>query len=168
MLSTIPAQQITDSLETHFAGKIIGAELPYDLLTITIAKDVIKEVIQFLYDDPSLNFKFLTTCCAMHFPESENRFAMVYHLHNLETNTRIRLKAFTNDDPPVYPSLTGIFKAANWMEREAYDFFGFRFTGHPDLRRILNMDNLEGWPLRKEFPLEDPFRRDKDDAMFGR
>jgi NADH-quinone oxidoreductase subunit C len=78
------------------------------------------------------------------------------------------LKAFTADDPPVFPSLTPHFAGANWMEREAYDFFGFRFTGHPDLKRILNMDDMEGWPLRKEYPLEDQARYDKDDKMFGR
>ena len=93
---------------------------------------------------------------------------MMYQLHSLENNYRIRLKAFTHYDPPVFPTLTGMFKTANWMERETYDFYGFKFTGHPDLRRILNMDSLEGWPLRKEYPLEDPFRRDKDDKMFGR
>jgi NADH-quinone oxidoreductase subunit C len=104
----------------------------------------------------------------MHFPDGPEKFGMVYHLHSLTNNVRLRLKTFTNEEHPTFPSLTGIFKGANWMERETYDYFGFKFTGHPDLRRILNMDSLEGWPLRKEFPLEDPFRRDKDDSMFGR
>jgi NADH-quinone oxidoreductase subunit C len=86
----------------------------------------------------------------------------------MQSNIRIRLKTFTNDENPEFPSLTPIWGTANWMEREAFDFFGFRFKGHPDLRRILNMDNMVGWPLRKEYPLEDQARYDKDDKMFGR
>jgi NADH-quinone oxidoreductase subunit C len=89
-------------------------------------------------------------------------------LHNLPENVQVRIKCFTDEVNPSFKTFTTLWPAANWMEREAYDFFGFNFEGHPDLRRILNMDSLEGWPLRKEFPLEDPFRRDKDDKMFGR
>ena len=89
-------------------------------------------------------------------------------LHSFQNNFRIRLKCFTNDESPTFPSLTDLFPTTNWMERETYDFYGYHFTGHPDLRRILNMDSLEGWPLRKEYPLEDPLREDKDDKMFGR
>lgn len=165
-MSDFSHESIAESLKNHFGGKILDVETPYDFLSVTIDHDSIIPVIQFLHDE--LSYRFLTTCFGMHFPHAPKEFAMVYQLHNLEKNARIRLKAFTHYDPPVFPTLTGIFKAANWMEREAYDFFGFRFTGHPDLRRILNMDSLEGWPLRKEFPLEDPFRKDKDDKMFGR
>ncbi|MBL0342875.1 MAG: NADH-quinone oxidoreductase subunit C [Bacteroidetes bacterium] len=167
-MSVLNHQSIEEALRNQFPDKLISVETPYDFLTITVSKDAIKDVIRFLYNEPSMEFKFLTTCCGMHFPDAPQKFAMVYQLHSFVNNFRIRLKAFTNEDPPVYPTLTDIYKAANWMEREAYDFFGFRFTSHPDLRRILNMDSLEGWPLRKEFPLEDPFRKDKDDSMFGR
>ena len=93
---------------------------------------------------------------------------MMYQLHNMITNTRIRLKTFTDSDEPEFISLTSLWPAANWMERETYDFFGFKFTGHPDLRRILNVDDMVGWPMRKEYPLEDQARWDKDDKMFGR
>jgi NADH-quinone oxidoreductase subunit C len=164
----ISPQVVEEVLKDIFPGKILEVELPYGMLTITVEHHSILEVIRYLHDHDGFRFRFLTSACGMHYPDAPKRFAMVYHLHSLENNFRVRLKAFTNDDPPVFPTLTGIFKSANWMEREAYDFFGFRFTGHPDLRRILNMDSLEGWPLRKEFPLEDPFRKDKDDAMFGR
>jgi NADH-quinone oxidoreductase subunit C len=164
----LETKAVEEALSTHFPGKITDVQNSYGLLTITFDHHVIKEVIRFLYDDPVLKFRFLTTCCGMHFPDAREKFGMVYILHSLENNFRLSLKTFTHEDPPVFPTLTDIFPAANWMEREAYDFFGFRFTGHPDLRRILNMDSLEGWPLRKEFPLEDPFRLDKDDKMFGR
>ncbi|HEX5001484.1 MAG TPA: NADH-quinone oxidoreductase subunit C [Bacteroidia bacterium] len=162
------AQEVADRLQAKFGNKIRHVEEPHGFLTITVAREAVKDIIQWLYDEPTLEFRFLTNCNGMHFPDGTEKFGMVYHLHSLTNNFRLRLKTFTNEDPPVFPSLTPIFKAANWMERETYDFFGFKFTGHPDLRRILNMDNLEGWPLRKEFPLEDPFRKDKDDAMFGR
>ena len=164
----ISNQQIEEALSVRFPGKVIEVDHLSDLLTVTISLDSIIPIIEFLYNDSQLAFKFLTTCCGMHFPDAPKKFSMVYHLHSLENNFRLRLKAFTNDDPPTFPTLTHIFKTANWMERETCDFFGFKFTGHPDLRRILNMDDLEGWPLRKEYPLEDPFRKDKDDAMFGR
>ncbi|MFM7767275.1 MAG: NADH-quinone oxidoreductase subunit C [Bacteroidota bacterium] len=161
-------RMILDMIEARFPGKVLEHDMPYGFLSLVIDHDSIVDIITNLKDEPSLRFGFLTTCCGLHFPDAKQKFGMMYQLHSLENNYRIRLKAFTNYDPPVFPTLTGMFKAANWMEREAYDFYGFRFTGHPDLRRILNMDSLEGWPLRKEYPLEDPFRRDKDDKMFGR
>lgn len=167
-MAELSAQHVEEALREKFPGSIESVETHYGILTLTVDHHHIKDIIRYLYDDNGLAFRFLTTCFGMHFPDAPKRFAMVYQLHNLEKNCRIRLKAFTNHDPPVFPTLTDIFKASNWMEREAYDFFGFRFTGHPDLRRILNMDSLEGWPLRKEYPLEDPFRKDKDDTMFGR
>ena len=92
----------------------------------------------------------------------------MYQLHNLKTNQRIRLKIFLSADQPQVPTLTGIFSAANWMERETYDFFGVTFTGHPNLKRILNVEDMIFFPLRKEFPLEDQTREDKNDALFGR
>jgi len=167
-MSVLSSQLILDTLNSRFPGKILFADSPYEMLTLTVSLDAIKEVIGFLYSDADMEFQFLVTCCGMHFPDEPKRFSMVYHVQNLEKNFRLRLKTYTNEDPPVFPSLTDIFKGAGWMERETYDFFGFRFTGHSDLRRILNMDDLEGWPMRKELPLEDPFRRDKDDKMFGR
>jgi len=167
-MSDLSHQFIEESLNHRFPGKILEVTSPYDFMTITVAHNSIKDVISFLYNEPTLGFKFLVTCCGMHFPDGQHKFSMVYHLQNLEKNCRIRLKTFTNDDPPVFPTITDIYKSAGWMEREAYDFFGFKFTGHHNIKRILNMDSLEGWPLRKEFPLEDPFRKDKDDAMFGR
>jgi NADH-quinone oxidoreductase subunit C len=93
---------------------------------------------------------------------------VVYQLHNLQLNNRLRLKIFFPEENPVVQSITPVFSAANWMERETYDFFGIRFEGHPDLRRILNVEDMIMFPLRKEFPLEDQIRNDKNDSMFGR
>ena len=106
---------------------------------------------------------------AIHYPENQgHEFAVMYQLHNLPKNFRIRLKIeFSNSDVNV-PSITSVFSAANWMERQEFDFFGIIFRGHPNLKRILNMDEMNYHPMRKEYALEDGTREDKDDKMFGR
>ena len=93
---------------------------------------------------------------------------MVYHLHNLTENVRVRFKIFTNIKEPDVFTATKLFSAANFMERETFDFYGVNFVGHPNLKRILNVDEMDYFPMRKEIPLEDQTRRDKDDEMFGR
>jgi NADH-quinone oxidoreductase subunit C len=93
---------------------------------------------------------------------------VVYHLHNLVANFRIRFKVFAPISQPDVASATKVFKAANWLEREAYDFYGVNFVGHPNLTRIQNVEEMDYFPLRKEYPLEDQTRLDKDDEMFGR
>jgi NADH-quinone oxidoreductase subunit C len=105
----------------------------------------------------------------VHYPEQKGReLAVVYHLHNLEDNVRLRFKIFTEINQPDIYTATGLFSAANWLERESYDFYGVNFVGHPNLKRILNVDEMDYFPMRKEYPLEDSTRIDKDDEMFGR
>ena len=102
-------------------------------------------------------------------PENKGaELAVMYQLHNMVENWRIRIKIFMEDGDTKVPSITSIWPAANWMERQEYDFFGFKFVGHPDLRRILNMDEMNYFPMRKEYPLEYGSRDDKNDKMFGR
>jgi len=103
----------------------------------------------------------------MHYPET-NQLGVVYHVQSFVNNHRIRIKTTTDLDRPTIPTITTIWPAANWMERETYDFYGIIFEGHPNLKRILNMDEMTDFPLRKDFPLEDQTREDKDDSMFGR
>ena len=86
----------------------------------------------------------------------------------MQSNQRIRLKIFLSEDNPVTPTITNIYAGANWMERETYDFFGVNFTGHPNLKRILNVEEMIIFPMLKEYPLEDQTREDKNDSMFGR
>ena len=159
---------LESKLKQHFNEAILSTNSDSDMFTIEVSKEALHDVLRFLKEDAYFNFHYLTTLCGLHYPDQEKPFGLMIQLHNLPENTRIRLKSFTNDQEPTFKTMTDLWPAANWMEREAYDFFGFRFSGHPDLRRILNMDSLEGWPLRKEYPLEDPFRKDKDDKMFGR
>jgi len=142
---------------------------PYGLLTFSAPREQNLKVLNFLYDEADLSFRFLTDITAVHYPDRKGEeLAVVYHLHNMAANVRLRMKVYTGTDQPDVYTATGLFASANWMERETYDFFGVNFLGHPDLRRILNVDEMDYFPLRKEFPLEDQTRTDKDDEMFGR
>lgn len=160
-------EKVLTALRDHYEDQIMGIETPYDFLTISLKQEKIVEIIQFLYDHEDTAFQFLTTMCAIHYP-AQNSIAVMYQLHNLRTNMRIRLKIFLPETNPVTPTITHIFLGANWMEREAFDFFGVTFEGHPNLKRILNVEDMIMFPLRKEFPLEDQVREDKKDYMFGR
>ena len=167
MLST---SLVTDKLKENFGDDIIASETLYDMLTLTVTKDKIITILKYLYDDEALQFRFLTTLCGVHFPaaEKDKTYSVVYHLHSFVNNLRIRLKIFFPEEKPDVPTATTVFATANWMEREAYDFYGINFVGHPNLKRILNVDDMTAFPMRKEFPLEDATREDKNDKMFGR
>ena len=160
---------IKSRLVQKFGEQISNFEEPYGMLTFEAPGEINLKVLNFLYDDEELRFRFLTDLCAVHYPGQAGReLAIVYHLHNLEDNIRIRFKIFTDINKPDIYTASGLFSAANWMERETYDFFGVNFVGHPKLKRILNVDEMDYFPLRKEYPLEDQTRIDKDDEMFGR
>ena len=160
---------IKQRLTEKFGEEITGWEVPYGMLTFTAPKNLNLKVLQFLYDSDDLKFRFLTDLCAVHYPDKKGEeLAIVYHLHNLTDNIRIRFKIYTDINKPDVFSASALYEAANWMERETYDFYGVNFVGHPNLKRILNVDDMEYFPLRKEFPLEDQTRIDKDDEMFGR
>ncbi len=158
---------IGNHLQEKFGADLIGHELLYDIPTFTVKKERILDVLEDLYTQ--LGFQFLTDLCGVHFPNNPNQeLGVVYHLHNLVTNERIRIKIYTSDKNPSVLSVTPIFSTANWLERETYDFYGIDFKGHPNLTKILNMDDQPYFPMRKEFPLEDGTREDKLDKMFGR
>lgn len=164
-------EEIKDKLTAKFGDTVVkDYSETYGELTFEVDREQVIEVMQYLRDDEALRFNFLTTLCGMHYPDNEieRQFATVYHMHNWIDNVRIRFKAFLNGDNPEVGSATALFESANWQERETYDFFGIIFKGHPDLRRILNMDEMVSFPMRKEFPLEDANRTDKDDRYFGR
>jgi len=159
---------IQQKLTDKFGDQLTDWVVPYGMLTFTAPKELNLKILQFLYDEPELKFQFLTDLQAVHYPDSKGaELAVVYHLHNLTDNVRLRFKIFTDISNPDVYSATSLFAAANFMERETYDFFGVNFKGHPNLIRILNVDEMDYFPMRKEFPLEDQ-RADKDDQMFGR
>jgi len=160
---------IKQKLTEKFGDQVLGFEESYGMLTFEAPKDMNLKVMNFLFDNDVLRFRFLTDLCAVHYPDQKGKeLAVVYHLHNLQDNVRLRFKVFADIAKPDVYTATGLFSSANWMERETYDFYGVNFIGHPNLKRILNVDEMEYFPLRKEFPLEDQSRIDKDDEMFGR
>ena len=162
-------ETIKEKLTEKFGDTLTNWQDPYGMLTFTAPKEFNLKVLQFLYDDATLKFRFLTDLQAVHYPDNKGaELAVVYHLHNLVDNVRIRFKVFTDINQPDVFSATALYRSANFMERETYDFYGINFTGHPNLIRILNVDEMDYFPMRKEFPLEDQTRIDKDDEMFGR
>lgn len=161
---------IQDKLIGTFNNDVFNFHQERDIFTLEASADKITALILFLKNDPELRFNFLTDLCGIHYPdnETERQFAIVYHLHNWYENTRLRIKVYINGEKPEIKSISNIFPTSNWMERETYDFFGVNFIGHPQLKRILNMDEMVSFPMRKEFPMEDSGRTDKDDRFFGR
>ena len=160
---------IKQKLTEKFPDVLTDWQEPYGMLTFTATKDMNLKVMQYLYDDMELQFRFLTDLQAVHFPDRKGEeLSVVYHLHNLVDNVRIRFKVFTDIKKPDVFSATALYQSANFMERETYDFYGVNFVGHPNLIRILNVEEMDYFPLRKEYPLEDQTRIDKDDEMFGR
>ena len=161
---------IQDKLTDKFGGNVTGFITIKDMFSFEVASDSMPEVMGYLKNDPELRFNFLTDVCGIHYPDNEKdrQFAVVYHMHNWFDNVRLRFKCFLNGDNPEIETATEHFLSANWQERETYDFYGIIFKGHPQLKRILNMDEMVSFPMRKEFPLEDGGRTDKDDRFFGR
>ena len=160
---------IQQALTEKFGDALTDWGEPYGMLSFTAPKELNLKVLQYLFDDQRLKFRFLTDLQAVHYPGNKGaELADVYHLHNLEDNVRLRFKVFTSIESPEVFSATALYQSANWMERETYDFFGIQFVGHPNLIRVLNVDEMDYFPMRKEYPLEDQTRIDKDDEMFGR
>ena len=137
-------------------------------MTLETSVDHISEVLRFLKEDKELKFNYLTDITGIHFPEQELSIGVIYHLHSLSNNVRVRIKVFLDGSTPNIPTATTLWEGANWMERETFDFFGIIFDGHPNLIRILNVDDMTVFPMRREHPLEDPNRVDKKDYFFGR
>ena len=162
-------EMVQEKLIAKFGDQVSQFATSYSMLSFESPKEINLKVLQFLYDEPSLAFTFLTDICAVNYPNQTGaELVVVYHLHNLKENIRLRYSVSTSlENTDVYTA-TKLFESANWMERETYDFFGINFVGHPNLKRILNVDEMDYFPLRKEFPLEDQTRIDKDDEMFGR
>jgi len=158
----------SEKLRNQFGEAILSEVVEMDMPVYVVKKEIIADLLRFLYDDDTLRYRFLTTLCGIHYPESDQPFGVIYHLHSLENNQRIRIKTFTTLEDINIPSATAVFASANWMERETFDFYGILFTGHPNLKRILNVDVMDYFPMRKEYPLEDGTREDKNDDFFGR
>ena len=159
---------VLEAINREFPDAVIASSEPFGFLTIEVKKEELKKIIHHLKES-SLRFIFLTDICGIHYPEDkEKELGIIYHLHNLEDNIRIRIKSFFSREHAEVDTITDLYSGANWMERETFDFYGIKFKGHPDLRVIVNSEDLGYHPLLKEYALEDGTRTDKDDTMFGR
>lgn len=166
-MSQATLDKVALRLNENFTDAVISAELLYDFAVFTLKPESTHAVLKFLKEDEELNFHFLTDLTGMQTAD-EKQLGVIYHLHNMPKNIRVRVKTYLDINKPDIPTVTDLWLGANWMERETYDFYGVRFKGHPNLKRILNVDEMDIFPLRKEYPLEDQTREDKDDRMFGR
>lgn len=156
-VTTVPMNSLAETLLKTFPGAVLSVEVDTarSELAINIAAPRLLEIARFLRDDPMACFDHLTDICSADYPDAPQRFEVIYQLLSLPRGKRIRLKARLHDDNPAIDSVTGIWRAAGFLEREVYDMMGIRFIGHPDLRRILLPDDYaEGHPLRKDFPTE--------------
>ncbi|GAB6008494.1 NADH-quinone oxidoreductase subunit C [Dysgonomonas reticulitermitis] len=162
--------EIQNKIIEKFDSEAFSFRMEQDILTFEVSPSVIKDVIRFMKDNEALRFNFLTDLCGVHYPDNakDAQFAVVYLLHNWIDNVRVRVKTFLNGEAPEVDSVVEVFAAANWMERETYDFYGINFVGHPNQKRILNDEGMVSFPMRKDHPLEDAGRTDKDDRFFGR
>jgi len=160
---------LLDLLQEHLGTKLISSEVLFDTLVIEISPSEAYNVIEFLKNDTTLSFNFLTLIGAVHYPEEKGReLCVVYHIHSWKNAIRLRIKSYLSQENPSIKSLTPLFDGANWQERETFDFFGIQFEGHPNMTRILNIDEMDYHPMIKQYHLEDETREDKDDRFFGR
>jgi NADH-quinone oxidoreductase subunit C len=145
-------EALAEYIEGANAAAVLSCEQVHGELIFTVRRESLRRFMTFLLNDANCDFKMLISICGADYPEREERFDVVYHLLSLKHNHRIRVKVRTGESTPV-DSVSGIFSAANWYEREVWDMYGILFDGHPDLRRILTDYGFEGHPLRKDFPL---------------
>ncbi len=145
-------QDLGEYIEAAQAESILGLQVATGELTLLARRDEVLKVLTFLRDDQHCQFRILIDLCGADYLDREERLEIVYHLLSPKLNQRIRVKVAT-DEATAVPSACGIFSAANWFEREAWDLYGVLFSDHPDLRRILTDYGFEGHPLRKDFPV---------------
>jgi len=145
-------QFYADHIVQKRGGFGITANIAFNELTLSATPSTIIGLLLFLRDDPVCRFLQLVDICGADYPNREKRFDVVYHLLSLHRNIRVRIKIQVGENEPA-PSAVGVWPAANWFEREAFDMYGIQFSDHPDLRRILTDYGFSGYPLRKDFPL---------------
>lgn len=143
--------ELGETIAARRPNDVLGFEVAFGELTLTIHAGSVVAMVQALRDDPTCRFSTLVDITAVDYPQRPARFDVVWHFLSMYTNQRIRLKAAVREDDLV-PSITGVTPAADWFEREVFDMFGILFSGHPDLRRILTDYGFKGYPLRKDFP----------------
>ncbi len=165
-------EAIVTLIKTNFPEAVIDSSIFRNELTLTIKKESITKIARFLKENRELGFDFLSDLCGVDRVETDGVFEVVYHLYSIYKNHRLRLKVSIPSNEPRISTVTDVWKTANWHEREAYDMFGIKFDDHPDLRKILTPDDFEGYPLRKDYPvdgrqpatLREIYRKDNNEA----
>ena len=140
-------QQVSNRIQENFSGALIQAVEWRGDLAVTVSRERLHEVAQFLHDDPAMDFDYIVHVSSVDWPDDELRFEVVYEFYSIRKRHRIRLKTRVPESDCVVDSLTDIWKGADFMEREVYDMMGIRFRRHPDLRRILMPDDLKSMPV---------------------
>lgn len=143
---------LSEKIKKALKEDLISFSIEKGELTLQVKRHTIVKILVYLRDHKDFLFKQLIDLCGVDYPDHPERFEVVYHLLSLKHNCRLRLK-LTTDETNAVPSVTSVYSAANWFEREAWDMYGIKFENHPDLRRLLTDYNFEGHPLRKDFPL---------------
>lgn len=151
-MSVENVEALGDYIEAAMQPAILRREMVLGELIFVVRRESLLRFLTFLVNDANCDFRQMVDLCGVDYPERDERFEVVYNLLSLKHNFRVRVKITTDEKTPV-DSVTGIYSAANWFEREAWDMYGIRFNDHPDLRRILTDYGFEGHPLRKDFPL---------------
>jgi len=151
-MATESLRELGNHIAAAFPQDVTGTAIGHGELMVSVKREAVARLLAFLRDDPKCLFQVLIDICGVDYPERKERFDVVYHLLSPRLNQRVRVKITTDEATPV-ASVNNVFPAANWYEREAYDLYGIRFTGHPDLRRILTDYGFQGYPMRKDFPL---------------
>jgi NADH-quinone oxidoreductase subunit C len=145
-------ERVIGDLEKRFPGEIVEASRDGEDLVLVIRLEALLRIMGSL-KEPPYSYKLLLDLTCVDFKKDAGSFEMVYHLYSLDAGRRVRVKVRLPADAPLMDSLAGLWRNANWLEREVYDMFGVVFRGHPDLKRILMYDGFEGFPLRKDYPL---------------
>jgi NADH-quinone oxidoreductase subunit C len=151
LLENLKEHSTAAAVEAFDADAVKGGRFERNELTLDIAPPKIASICGFLKYDQ--NFIRLSSVTAVDRYPAEPRFEVVYHLHAVDRNARVRLKCRVRGEDPVIESVTSVWRSANWYEREVFDLFGIHFLNHPDLRRIMMPDDWEGYPLRKDYPI---------------
>lgn len=150
------SQLVLDRLKERFASEVLESHNAHGDETATVKPDRLVEMVTFLRDDAVTSMEMLTDLTGVDYlGVKEPRFEVVYHFYSLSKNHRLRLKVGAHEDDPRVPSIVHVYKAALWQEREAWDLYGIKFDGHPDLRRILLYPEFKGHPLRKDYDIEE-------------
>ncbi len=149
-------QELIDFVKSKFSSSVLETSNQFNQASVSVRKEHLLEILECLRDDPVTQFDYLMDVCGVDYLEMGGieRFCVVYQLYSSQHNHRLRIKTYISESDLTVDTVSPLWLSAEWAEREVYDMYGIKFNNHPDMRRILNPDDFEGFPLRKEFPCE--------------